>query len=95
MSLKDMQVEFGPDRDKKALAVLEKCLVECGYEEAPELLKKLDRRPLIKWFVLRKIKQEAVAANAVQSLGAVDWEALAEFLKAIAPIIIEILKMFL
>lgn len=95
MSVQEMQVEFLPDRDKKALAVLEKCLLECGYDEAPELLKKLSRRPLVRWFVLRKIKQEAVAANAVPSLGAVDWEALADFLKAIAPIIVEILKMFL
>ena len=81
--------------DDKALEVLERVLVEAGYAEAPEMIAKLKRRPLVRCFVLRAIREEVVAGGLATAEGQIDWEAIGEFIKTIAPIIIEIIKMFI
>lgn len=84
--------------DPKAIAVINEGIKASGMVDdatADQLTDVLRRRPLIRWFVLRQIQKEAIAANAMPSGGRVDWAALADFIKQIAPVIIEILMMFL
>lgn len=86
-----------PDRD--GLAVLNRALIESGEVDestANMLVDRLANRPLLCWFVLRQIRKEAAAAGyQVPQQGRVDWEALGEFIKTIAPVILEILMLFL
>lgn len=88
---------FRPDPD--AMRVLRSSLKESGEADAEtvdSLVDALSRRPLLRWFVMRKIREEANAAGfSVPLQGRVDWEAIAEFIKAIAPVILEILMLFL
>lgn len=53
------------------------------------------RKPLRKWFLLRKIKAELDAEGIVYRGTAIDWDKIGDFLLKIAPIIMEIIKMFL
>lgn len=79
-------------QDSKLIDSLRVALAD--YAESTELLDKLAKRPLVRWYVCRMITQEAAAAGGIK-VSEVDWDKLAAFLIAIAPIIIEILKMFL
>lgn len=62
--------------------------VAYDWAELTEMLSALENRPLIRWFVMRKIEDEMKAAG-------VNWEAIGDFIVKIAPVIFEILKMFI
>ena len=79
--------------DAKLIAEMRKAFAD--DQQALSLLDKLERRPLVRWFVLRSIRQEIVAAGLVTASGQIDWESIGDFIIKIAPIIIEILLMFL
>jgi len=95
----EQQQAFGFFRpDKEAMDAIRAGLKASGYvddEQVDALVDKLERRPLIRWWVLRQIQKEAMAAGAMPSSGRVDWAALADFIKQIAPVILEILMLFL
>lgn len=57
-------------------------------EEAEEVIRFLERSPLVRWFVFRVVKREAAAQG-------IDLDKLADFIIKIAPIIFEIIKMFM
>lgn len=82
--------------DDRALAAIEAALISTGRDpaEVSELMNKLRRRPVIRWFVLKAVREEVIAAGLAGS-GQIDWEAIGDFIAKIAPIIIEILMMFL
>lgn len=63
---------------------------EFGYtaQDVELAIKALENRPLIRFFVMRKINQEMRAQG-------INWDAIGDFLVKIAPIILEIIKMFL
>jgi len=87
---------FNRQDDDAALAALEKALSSVyPNEDISGLIAKLRRRPLVRWIVLRSVRQEASAEGLVSAQGQIDWEAIGDFLVKIAPIIFEILKMFL
>lgn len=58
-----------------------------SQEELNKLLDSLDRRPLVRFFVIRAVEDEMRAEG-------INWDAIGDFLVKIAPIIIEIIKMF-
>ena len=51
----------------------------------------LERRPLYRFFVLTAVRRELASAG----ISAIDWEGIGNFFVKIAPILLEILKMFL
>lgn len=95
----EQQQAFGFFRpDKEAMDTIRAGLKASGYvddETVDRLVDKLESRPLLRWFVLRQIQKEARSAGAMPSGGRIDWAALADFIKEIAPVILEILMMFL
>lgn len=66
-------------------------------EEASTLasIQAIRKKPLRKWFLLRKLKAELDAEGIVYRGNAIDWDKIGDFLLKIAPIIMEIIKMFL
>lgn len=90
-----MDANFLRPRGDDAKLIAEMRSVFAEDVEANQMLDVLERRPLVRWFVLRAIRQEIVAAGLVTATGQIDWEAIGDFLVKIAPIIFEILKMFL
>ena len=82
--------------DGRALEIIEKVLTEqYPDEDIAGLMKKLRRRPMVRWFVLRQLREEVAAAQEGDNAQAIDWENLGDFIVKIAPIILEILMMFL
>ena len=61
-----------------------------GYspQDIQRALEALDRRPLLRWYVLRRVESEMRAEG-------INWEAIGDFIVKIAPIILEILMRFL
>lgn len=64
-----------------------------SVDEGKSAVDTLRKRPMVRWFVLRAIKREMAAEGMNTAL--IDWEAIGDFLVKIAPIIFEIIKMFL
>jgi hypothetical protein len=65
-----------------------------GDVQAQAAIRALEDRPLLRWFVLIKVKQE-LRGHGINLKGQIDWEAIAEFLKVIIPLIMEIIAIFL
>ena len=63
-----------------------------SLEEASDMITALNSRPVLRWFALLVVRRELAGAGLA---GQIDWEAIGDFLIKIAPIIFEILKMFL
>ena len=63
-----------------------------SVQEANELITALNSRPVLRWFALLVVRRELAGAGLA---GKIDWEAIGDFLIKIAPIIFEIIKMFL
>ena len=81
-------------KQRKALEAIQKALIDAGEDpqEVAHLIDTLQRRPLLRFFVLLKVEDEARAATGQ---GRIDWDAIGDFLVKIAPIIMEIIKLFL
>lgn len=90
--------------DQKVLSTIESSLVAANastQDEVRSRVRRLERRPVRRWWVLGKILEDA-EADGIKRPGAgateADWEAffkaLAEFIKAIAPIIFELIGAF-
>ena len=93
--MSNVDANFFRPRGDDAKLIAEMRVAFANDAEANAMLDVLERRPLVRWFVLRAIRQEIVAAGLVKANGQIDWEAIGDFLVKIAPIIFEILKMFL
>ena len=81
--------------DAKILQAMRDAFTQANDTEGVELVNKLERRPLVRWFVIRSVREELAGANLVTAQGQIDWDAIGDFFVKIAPIILEILKMFL
>jgi len=84
-----------PDTEK-ALAAIEAAL-KTSYpdKELAPLMKALRRRPLLRAIVLRMVREEVVGANLAQATTQIDWDAIADFLIKIAPLIIDLIERFM
>lgn len=82
------------DEDKKlidAICVSVNTIHEVSAEDARDYRQALERRPLYRFFVLSAVRRELASAG----ISAIDWDGIGDFLVKIAPILLEILKMFL
>lgn len=59
------------------------------------LIETIKNKPLRRWRFLRQIRAELIAEGLIVEGQAWDWEAIGDFFVKIAPIIFEIIKMFL
>ena len=59
------------------------------------LLATIKNKPLRRWRVLRQLRAELESEGLLVSGQAINWEAIGDFFVKIAPIIFEIIKMFL
>lgn len=64
-------------------------------QEEAKSLSKLADRPLVSWYVLRRLKQELDTAGIKYEGTAIDWDKIGDFIVKIAPILFELFKMFL
>lgn len=56
--------------------------------ETAKMIQALQRRPLLRFIVLRTVEDEMAAAG-------INWEGIGDFLVKIAPIIFELIKLFM
>lgn len=87
---------FGRNDDEAALAAIESALTATyPNEDVASLMNVVRRRPLLRMIVLANVRQEIRAADRASANGQIDWGGLADFLTKIAPLIFELLKMFM
>ena len=82
------------NQSQRAIDKITESLLESGADpqEVARISEALARRPLLRFFVLRQIEREYLA---VSGQGRIDWDAIGDFLVKIAPIIIELIKLFM
>ena len=90
---------FRPNKDdEKLLGLVASSVVTLATtaEEAASISNALMLRPLVQWFVMWKVQQELRQAGLWgPGVREINWQAIADFLIAIAPIIFELIKMFM
>lgn len=64
-------------------------------QEESKSLAKLADRPLVSWYILRRLKQELDTAGIKYEGTAIDWDKIGDFIVKIAPILFELFKMFM
>lgn len=88
---------FPTSNERKLLEVAEQSMVKagcCTADEAKAMFDRLNRRPLRRWVILNGLKQE-VEVEGFAMQGKIDWEAIANFIVTIAPVIMEIIMAIL
>lgn len=86
---------FGRDEDVKMLSLIDSAIMGTNSVSASACSRLLKTRWLVRWFVLRKIRNELEAAGLYVEGQAIDWDAIGDFIVKIAPIILEFLSLFL
>lgn len=93
---------FNPRYQKALLSEVDSAMRAAAVattEDIDAQARKLNARPLVRWFVVRRVTEEIEAAGYSVPRNQSEWEeffkSLAEFLIAIAPIIFELIEAFI
>lgn len=87
----DEMIQEGIKNGIQIHAASESSTLAVGEEK--QILEALENRPMLRIYVNLAVRREA-RRNGVRLKG-IDWEGFRDFFVAIAPIIIEIIKMFM
>lgn len=55
----------------------------------------LQRRPLVNFFVIRQVEKELEEAGLLNNPNNIDWDAIGDFILKIAPLIFELIELFM